>query len=100
MGMGSGRESAGSVQLVRIARNAQSDSKFTLKSLSAVIMPPKQKYADGEKVLCYHGPLLYEAKVRETKAVCCTSFVCPGIWVFVPVYYLCVILSIPLVLGT
>ena len=27
-------------------------------------MPPKLKYAEGEKVLCYHGPLLYEAKVR------------------------------------
>ena len=26
-------------------------------------MPPKYKFADGEKVLCYHGPLLYEAKV-------------------------------------
>lgn len=26
-------------------------------------MPPKFKYAEGEKVLCYHGPLLYEAKV-------------------------------------
>ena len=27
-------------------------------------MPPKYKFADNEKVLCYHGPLLYEAKVR------------------------------------
>lgn len=26
-------------------------------------MPTKYKYAEGEKVLCYHGPLLYEAKV-------------------------------------
>lgn len=22
-------------------------------------------FAEGEKVLCYHGPLLYEAKVRR-----------------------------------
>ena len=26
-------------------------------------MPPKYKFSEGEKVLCYHGPLLYEAKV-------------------------------------
>lgn len=25
-------------------------------------MPPKTKFQDGEKVLCFHGPLLYEAK--------------------------------------
>ena len=25
-------------------------------------MPPKTKFADNEKVLCFHGPLLYEAK--------------------------------------
>jgi len=25
-------------------------------------MPPKPKFQEGEKVLCYHGPLLYEAK--------------------------------------
>ncbi|XP_067665848.1 mortality factor 4-like protein 1 [Haliotis asinina] len=25
-------------------------------------MPPKMKFQDGEKVLCFHGPLLYEAK--------------------------------------
>ncbi|XP_064608535.1 mortality factor 4-like protein 1 [Liolophura sinensis] len=25
-------------------------------------MPPKLKFADGERVLCFHGPLLYEAK--------------------------------------
>ena len=28
-------------------------------------MPPKFKYVEGEKVLCYHGPLLYEAKVTK-----------------------------------
>jgi hypothetical protein len=22
-------------------------------------------FTEGEKVLCYHGPLLYEAKVRQ-----------------------------------
>ena len=27
-------------------------------------MPSKFKYLEGEKVLCYHGPLLYEAKVN------------------------------------
>lgn len=30
---------------------------------SEEIMPPKLKFAENEKVLCYHGPLLYEAKV-------------------------------------
>ncbi|GIY63026.1 mortality factor 4-like protein 1 [Caerostris extrusa] len=25
-------------------------------------MAPKARFADGEKVLCFHGPLLYEAK--------------------------------------
>lgn len=25
-------------------------------------MPPKMKFAEGERVLCFHGPLLYEAK--------------------------------------
>uniref|UniRef100_A0A182P9R7 Mortality factor 4-like protein 1 n=1 Tax=Anopheles epiroticus TaxID=199890 RepID=A0A182P9R7_9DIPT len=26
-------------------------------------MPPKFKFTEGEKVLCFHGPLLYEAKL-------------------------------------
>jgi len=30
-------------------------------------MPPKYKFAEGEKVLCYHGPLLYEAKVLKVQ---------------------------------
>ncbi|KAL5515814.1 hypothetical protein EMCRGX_G001035 [Ephydatia muelleri] len=30
-------------------------------------MPTKYKYAEGEKVLCYHGPLLYEAKVVKVQ---------------------------------
>ncbi|XP_022919968.1 mortality factor 4-like protein 1 [Onthophagus taurus] len=25
-------------------------------------MPPKYKFSEGEKVLCFHGPLIYEAK--------------------------------------
>ena len=29
-------------------------------------MPPKYKFAEGEKVLCYHGPMLYEAKVTDS----------------------------------
>jgi len=30
-------------------------------------MPPKSQYkfSDGEKVLCFHGPLLYEAKINK-----------------------------------
>jgi hypothetical protein len=28
---------------------------------------PKSKFSEGEKVLCYHGPLLYEAKCVKTK---------------------------------
>ena len=28
-------------------------------------MPPKYKFVENEKVLCYHGPLLYEAKVIQ-----------------------------------
>ena len=32
-------------------------------------MPPKYRFSDNEKVLCYHGPLLYEAKVRVCVSV-------------------------------
>ena len=66
-----------------------------LPELQIVIMPPKPKYADGEKVLCYHGPLLYEAKVREMMTVgydivaCCFLVLCMST-------ILCAILSIPL----
>lgn len=28
----------------------------------------KAKFQDGEKVLCFHGPLLYEAKIQKTKS--------------------------------
>jgi mortality factor 4-like protein 1 len=28
-------------------------------------MPPKLKFQEGEKVLCYHGPLIYEAKCMK-----------------------------------
>lgn len=27
----------------------------------------KPKFADGDKVLCFHGPLLYEGKIQKTK---------------------------------
>ncbi len=30
-------------------------------------MPQKQKFNDNEKVYCYHGPLLYEAKVLKSR---------------------------------
>ncbi|XP_065170319.1 mortality factor 4-like protein 1 [Atheta coriaria] len=29
-------------------------------------MPPKLKFVEGEKVLCYHGPLIYEAKCLKS----------------------------------
>ncbi|KFB42380.1 AGAP001795-PA-like protein [Anopheles sinensis] len=29
-------------------------------------MPPKLKFTEGEKVLCFHGPLLYEAKMLKS----------------------------------
>ncbi|XP_063913013.1 mortality factor 4-like protein 1 [Zophobas morio] len=29
-------------------------------------MPPKFKFAEGEKVLCFHGPLIYEAKCLKS----------------------------------
>ena len=29
--------------------------------------PTKAKFADSEKLLCYHGPLLYEAKCVKSK---------------------------------
>ena len=29
--------------------------------------PMKAKFADNEKLLCYHGPLLYEAKCVKSK---------------------------------
>lgn len=28
-------------------------------------MPPKLKFAEGERVLCFHGPLIYEAKCMK-----------------------------------
>lgn len=30
-------------------------------------MVPKQQYDKDEKVLCFHGELLYEAKILEVK---------------------------------
>jgi mortality factor 4-like protein 1 len=30
-------------------------------------MPPKHKFSENERVLCYHGPLLYEAKVTKVQ---------------------------------
>lgn len=32
-----------------------------------VVMPPKLKFSDNEKVLCFHGPLLYEAKCLKAQ---------------------------------
>lgn len=29
-------------------------------------MPPKLKFSDGERVLCFHGPLIYEAKCLKS----------------------------------
>ncbi|KAJ8687084.1 hypothetical protein QAD02_022878 [Eretmocerus hayati] len=29
-------------------------------------MPPKFKFSDGERVLCFHGPLIYEAKCLKS----------------------------------
>ncbi|XP_058453522.1 nuA4 complex subunit EAF3 homolog [Malaya genurostris] len=29
-------------------------------------MPPKLKFTEGEKVLCFHGPLIYEAKLLKS----------------------------------
>ncbi|KAG8222194.1 hypothetical protein J437_LFUL001286 [Ladona fulva] len=31
-------------------------------------MPPKFKFQEGEKVLCFHGPLIYEAKCLKSQA--------------------------------
>lgn len=28
-------------------------------------MPPKLKFGEGERILCYHGPLIYEAKCMK-----------------------------------
>lgn len=30
-------------------------------------MAPKFKFSDGEKVLCFHGPLIYEAKCLKAQ---------------------------------
>ena len=38
-------------------------------AIKKIYMPPKYKYLEGEKVLCYHGPLLYEAKVIINRRV-------------------------------
>ena len=29
------------------------------------VMPPKLKFGEGERILCYHGPLIYEAKCMK-----------------------------------
>nr|CAH7717319.1 unnamed protein product [Callosobruchus chinensis] len=42
-------------------KNLKTSTKNTNKSNSEE-PPPKFKFSDGEKVLCFHGPLIYEAK--------------------------------------
>ena len=43
-------------------------------------MPPKLKYVEGEKVLCFHGPLLYEAKVSSVSLVVVVSSTVLKFW--------------------
>lgn len=49
----------------------KSESKSESKSDAKSEAKPdsKSKYGDGEKVLCYHGKLLYEAKVSGSRAM-------------------------------
>ena len=44
----------------------KSESKAETKSEAKP--DSKTKYVDGEKVLCYHGKLIYEAKVCGSRA--------------------------------
>lgn len=49
----------------------KSESKSESKSEAKAEAKPesKTKYTDGEKVLCYHGRLIYEAKVSRSRAI-------------------------------
>ena len=49
----------------------KSESKSESKSEAKPEAKPesKTKYTDGEKVLCYHGRLIYEAKVCGSRAI-------------------------------
>ena len=49
----------------------RSESKSESKSEAKQEAKPesKTKYTDGEKVLCYHGKLIYEAKVSRSRAI-------------------------------
>lgn len=35
------------------------------ESANSIGMPPKLKFGEGERILCYHGPLIYEAKCMK-----------------------------------
>ncbi len=52
---------------VRDARGEYKSNANVPNRKSDVKMPPKPKFQDGEKVLCYHGPLLYEAKIMKNR---------------------------------
>ena len=43
--------------------------------------PASDKFIDGEKVLCYHGPLLYEAKVVKHHVL--KHNLVKGVWIFI-----------------
>ena len=46
---------------------AKSESKSEVKQEAKP--ESTKKYSDGEKVLCYHGKLIYEAKVSGSRDV-------------------------------
>ena len=44
-------------------------TSYSLSGTMAAPRTPEVKFAEGEKLLCYHGPLLYEAKCLKSRPV-------------------------------
>ena len=40
------------------------------KSEKPEAMVPGEKWNSGEKILCFHGPLIYEAKIQTVNTYC------------------------------
>ncbi|XP_054286814.1 mortality factor 4-like protein 1 [Macrosteles quadrilineatus] len=50
-----------------MAATAKKDSPKEVAPKEDFKSPPKFKFSDGEKVLCFHGPLIYIAKCMQTR---------------------------------
>lgn len=52
----------------KIMPKAEPKSETKAEAKAEAKPESKTKYSDGEKVLCYHGKLIYEAKVSGSRA--------------------------------